>query len=83
MMLQIFKKIFTGNMNKNFAFRVQAFYYNVQEKNSITIFKIDQIFLLLFPLNYVLVSASELSDKEAAKLNPKVSGDPCRWGEWH
>ena len=26
-------------------------------------------------------AASELSDKEAAKLNPKVSSDPCRWGE--
>jgi hypothetical protein len=26
-------------------------------------------------------AASELSKKEAAKINPKVSSNPCRWGE--
>ena len=34
-------------------------------------------------VNHDREAASELSDKEAAKLNPKVSGDLCRWGEWH
>jgi hypothetical protein len=34
-------------------------------------------------VNHAREAASELSDKEAAKLNPKVLGDPCRWSEWH